>query len=59
MTLAAEQSTAGVLPTPVTGAPSSILDYDPPMAQFLINMGAINWVERIAFRTCDRQITSG
>jgi hypothetical protein len=26
------------------------------MAQFLVNLGAIDTVERIAFRTCDRQV---
>jgi hypothetical protein len=56
VTLAAHESNTGALPTPESGAARGILDYDPPMAHFLVNLGAIELVERIAFRTCDRQM---
>lgn len=56
MPLTASAPNAGTLPTRETGDPKTIHDFDPPMAQFLVNLGAIESMERVAFRICDRQV---
>jgi hypothetical protein len=56
LTLAADE-TRGDRPTAnAAGTPKTILDFDPPMAQFLVNLGAMPSVGRVAFRACERQL---
>ena len=56
MTLTANEIPAGHTAAPPVETPRSLLDFDPPMAQFLVNLGAISSLERIGFRSDEQQL---